>query len=145
MKKILAVILFVPAISFLIAMPALAQGATPVVPPNDVTPIILGICGLILSLLFSYVPAAKVWYGNQKNNGLLMVLFVAIVSAVYFGLSCTSFGAQLNIQVACTQLGAMEVFWGFVACLTGNQLTYLTAGATPIPTIVVPTPPKTAG
>ena len=141
MKKILAVILFVLAIVFLAALPAMAQGVTPVVPPNDVTPIILGVCGLLLSLLFSYVPALKVWYGNQKNNGLLMVLFVAIVSAAYFGLSCSPYAAQLNIQVACTQLGAVEVFWGFVACLTGNQLTYLTAGATPIPNIVVPAKP----
>ena len=142
MRKIFAAILFVLAIACLIAMPALAQGATPVVPPNDVAPIILGICGLILSLLFSYVPTLKVWYGNQKNNGLLMVLFVGIVSAAYFGLSCSPYAAQLNIQVACTQLGAMEVFWGFVACLTGNQLTYLTAGETPVATAA---PAKPAG
>ena len=138
MKKIFAAFLFVLAITLLIAMPALAQGATPVVPPNDVTPIILGLCGLILSLVFSYVPAVKIWYGNQKNNGLIMVAFVAGVSAIYFVLSCTPFGAQLNIQVACTQIGAMSVFWGFVACLTGNQLTYLTAGSTPVVTSVAP-------
>ena len=144
MKKIFATILFVLAITLLVVMPVLAQGAAPVVPPNDVTPIILGICGLILSLIFSYVPAVKVWYGNQKNNGLIMVLFVAIVSAAYFGLSCTNLGTQLNIQVACTQLGAMEVFWGFLACLTGNQLTYLTAGEAPVATVPVPGPAKPA-
>ena len=132
MKKILAVILFVLAIVFLFAVPTLAQSVTPVVAPNDITPIILSICGLILSLVFSYEPAVKIWYGNQKHNGLIMVAFVALVSAAYFGLSCTSLGAQLNIQVSCTQLGAVEVFWGFVACLGGNQLTYWTVGDAPV-------------
>jgi exosortase/archaeosortase len=138
MKKIFASVLLVLALLMLGALPVLAQGAAPVIPPNDVTPIILGICGVILSLLFSYWPAAKAWYSKQTNNGMLMVLFVAIVSAAYFGLSCTSVGPQLGIQVACTQLGAISVFWGFMACLSGNQLAYLTAGSAPTP--APPTP-----
>ena len=99
---------------------------------NSLTPIILGIAGLILSLLFSYVPALKAWYAAQTNNGLIMVGFVLLISAIYFGLGCTSLGPQLGIAVACTQAGAIEMFYGFLGCLVGNQLTYLVAGSPPV-------------
>jgi hypothetical protein len=97
--------------------------------------VILGIVGALVSLLFSYYPPLKVWYGNQKNNGLIMVGFVLVVSAAYFGLSCTSLAAQLNLQVACTQAGAVQMFYGFLGCLTGNQLAYLVSGESPTPTV----------
>ena len=132
MKKIFASVLLVLALLMLGALPVLAQGAAPVIPPNDVTPIILGICGVILSLLFSYWPAAKAWYSKQTNNGLVMVGFVLLISAIYFGLGCTSLGPQLGIAVACTQAGAIEMFYGFLGCLVGNQLTYLVAGSPPV-------------
>ena len=92
---------------------------------NSYTTVILAIAGVILSLIFSYVPAAKAWYLKQANNGLIMLGFVFLVSLIYFGLGCTSFGAQLGITVSCTQSGAVDMLWGFVGCLTGNQLTYL--------------------
>ena len=102
---------------------------------NSLTPVILGIAGAILSLVFSYVPAVKVWWDKQNNNGLLMVLFVALVSAAYFGLSCTSLGVQLGIQVSCTQVDALNVFWGFMGCLVGNQLMYQANGVAPVPPV----------
>ena len=77
----------------------------------------------------------------MKKIFATFLLVLALVSAAYFGLSCTSLGPQLGIQVACTQLGAISVFWGFMACLSGNQLAYLTAGSAPTPT--APVPPKT--
>ena len=98
---------------------------------NDLTPVILGVVGAVLSLLFSYVPAIKAWYAAQSNQGLIMVGFVLLVSLAYFGLSCTSLAAGLGITVACTQAGAIQMIYGFIGCLAGNQLAYLTTGTTP--------------
>jgi archaellum biogenesis protein FlaJ (TadC family) len=139
MKKKLAYVLLVLSIAFLIAIPtvpALAQGATPVIPASDLTNVILFVVGVIVSTAFSYFPALKVWYGNQTNNGWIMLAVTAVVSAAYFGLSCSPLAATLNIQVSCTQLGVIAVFWGFVNCILGGQLTYLMTGSALVATVV---------
>ena len=143
MKKVYVTLMIVSAIVLFSAMRALAQGASPVVPASDLTNVILFIVGMVVSTIFSYFPAVKIWYGNQQNNGWIMFVVTAIVSGAYFWLSCSPLAAQLNIQTSCTQLGAVTVFWGFVNCVIGNQLTYLTTGSAPVAT--VPAAPKPAG
>ena len=91
---------------------------------NELSTIILGIAGALLSLIFSYVPAVKAWYDLQLNKGLIMLGLNVLVAAVYFGLSCTSLTAQLHIGVSCDQPGLLLLAQALFVIATANQITY---------------------
>ena len=80
------------------------------------------IAGVVLSLVFSYVPGAKDWFekleGNTKRFVMLGALFV--VAAGIFGLSCT----PLYSYVTCDFAGAWQMLWVFVVAAIGNQTAY---------------------
>lgn len=87
---------------------------------------ILYVVGVVVSLLFSYVPKLKDWYEAQHGyKALIMVGLIAIVSAAFFGLSCTTLAAALGIQVACTSEGALAVALAFIKIIIANQAAYL--------------------
>ena len=85
--------------------------------------ILLGFAGVLVQVLFRYVPKVSDWYLAQENKGPLMLGFVAIAALLYFGAACLPY--DLGIQVACSADGAVELVKAFVAILVGNQLTYL--------------------
>lgn len=98
------------------------------------------IIGGLITLIFTYWPAAQTWFNSQVNKGPLMLLFVVIVSAAYFGLGCTSLASSLNIIVACSSGGAVALGKVVLAMAMGNGLTYLfTQPGTP----KLPAPPTT--
>lgn len=81
------------------------------------------IAGILLSLLFSYVPGASDWYGAldgvRKRLVMLGLLFIAAAGA--FALSC----AGIYDFAACDQAGAVQAVEAFIAALIANQTTYL--------------------
>jgi hypothetical protein len=83
------------------------------------------IAGILLSLLFSYVPGASDWYGAldgvRKRLVMLVLLFLAAAGA--FALSC----AGIYDYVACSQAGAVQAVEAFIAAVIANQTTYLVA------------------
>ena len=92
---------------------------------NSLSTIILGIAGVVLSLIFTYFPAAQKWYDAQSNKGLLMLAFNVVVAGAYFGLSCTPFAAQLHISVSCDQVGVFAMLQALFVMLGSNQLTMM--------------------
>jgi hypothetical protein len=80
------------------------------------------IAGLILSLLFSYVPGLSDWYGalEPTRKRLVMAGLLLAVAGGTFGLSC----AGVVDAVACTQKGALALVSAFIAALVANQATY---------------------
>lgn len=87
--------------------------------------VILGIVGAILSLVFSYIPAARVWLERQPNKGLFMLAMVFSVSFVYFGLACSPFAADLGIRLECSRAGVIELCKAIFVIASGNQLAFL--------------------
>ena len=79
--------------------------------------------GIVLSLLFSYVPKFKDWFdaldGNSKRLIMLGSLFVT--AAGVFGLSCTG---KFDIAVVCDLDGALGMFELFVWAAVANQTAY---------------------
>jgi len=79
--------------------------------------------GIVLSLVFGYIPGAKDWFENLKEDEkqTAMGIFVVLVSFAIFGLSCAN---VIVGQAECTQQGFYEflkiVFWA----LAGNVTTY---------------------
>lgn len=96
---------------------------------NPIATIILGFIGVLLSLIFRYVPKAKVWFDTKlgDNKGLFMLGLCLIVAIIYFAFGCIPLLASwLNINVGCSPQGALKMVEAFVVILLSNQITYLT-------------------
>lgn len=85
--------------------------------------------GILLSLVFSFVPPIASWYYkiDKQYRGLVMVGFTALATLGIFGLSCTG----LFNWVACTTEGAKELVTAFLILLGTNQITYLATPDSP--------------
>ena len=79
--------------------------------------------GVLLSLIFSYVPGLSEWYDAQPpvNKRLIMALSVVVIAAGAFGLSC----AGVLQSVACDQAGALGLVEAVISALVANQATFL--------------------
>jgi hypothetical protein len=85
--------------------------------------------GVVLSLVFSFIPPVATWYYgiDKKFRGLVMVGFTALTALGIFGLSCTG----MFDWVACTKAGAIDLVKAFLIILGTNQLTYMATPESP--------------
>lgn len=85
-----------------------------------------GVAGVILSLLFSYVPGLNTKFAAQseEQKKLWMLGLLVLVAAATFGLSCTKYGAMIGIPFQCTDAGAVEIIKILAAAVIANQATY---------------------
>lgn len=81
------------------------------------------IAGIVLSLIFSYIPGVKQWFGVLKPSMKQAVMggLLLLVAASVFGLSC----AGLDVGVVCDVDGALGLLRLLIAALVANQSTYL--------------------
>lgn len=79
--------------------------------------------GVVLSLLCSYVPGLKQWYGSQSAQwkSLAMLFCLVLVSVGVYILSCVGWLST----VTCDQTGIKALVNGFISALVANQATYL--------------------
>ena len=82
-----------------------------------------GIAGVVLSLVFSYVPTVRGWYEGLESQGksLIMLGLLVVVSGSIFGLSC----ANVLNYLTCDQAGALQLGQIFLNALVANQGVYL--------------------
>lgn len=80
------------------------------------------IAGVILSLVFSYIPGISDWYGalqpTQKRL-VMAVLLLAVAGGVFAG-SC----GGIWVTVTCDKAGALGLINALIAALVANQATY---------------------
>jgi len=79
--------------------------------------------GIVLSLLFSYVPKFKDWFDALEGNvkRLIMLASLFVTAAGIIGLACTG---KFDIAVACDLDGALGMFELFVLASIANQAAY---------------------
>jgi len=84
---------------------------------------LVAVAGVVLSLLFSYVPGLRTWYAALKSEikQLIMLGLLAVVSGAIFALGCFDI---LSIGITCDKYGAISMVWMFIAALVANQATY---------------------
>jgi hypothetical protein len=84
---------------------------------------IASLAGVIISLVFSYIPGVSDWYANlnAQYKSLWMLAFLLIACGVLFGAGCLGYSSQ----VACTAEGAKSLVPLFIAAAIANQATYL--------------------
>lgn len=80
------------------------------------------LAGVVVSLLFSFVPGFKEWFGKltSEKKQLFMLGLLAVVVAARFGLSC----AGRDQTFICSWDGAWMALEAFVAAVIANQGTY---------------------
>ena len=79
--------------------------------------------GVILGLVFEYLPGLGKWYQAQEDNIQRLILLgsMALVAGTIFGMGC----AGLSDTFACTKEGAFEAIKVFVSGVISSQATYL--------------------
>jgi len=85
--------------------------------------VISGAAGIILSLIFMYVPGLRVWYAEQKTEykSLMMLGALALVSGFIALSSCLDWW----VFISCDKGGFLELIETFVLALVANQSTYM--------------------
>ena len=90
----------------------------------DVTTVggITAIAGIVLSLLFSYVPGLNTWYYKQDKQaqGLVMAGILFLVVASLYGLGCSN----LIGGFSCGFPSIWKLLGLFIQSLVANQVTY---------------------
>ena len=81
------------------------------------------LAGILLSVLFEYVPGLNTWYGKLTDTWqrLMMLGMLIVVALGAFGLSCGSFISA----VSCDKQGIVNLIQAIVAAVVANQATFL--------------------
>lgn len=78
--------------------------------------------GVVLAILFEYVPGLKDWFNALDDNYQRLVMLIALlwVVAGSFGLSC--YGKFEYFE--CSEAGVWAAVQAFIAALVANQSTH---------------------
>jgi hypothetical protein len=105
-------------------------------------PQLSALAGIVLSLLFSYVPQLQAWYSakDSKTQSLIMLGMLVLVAVGVYGISCLAWWPGLT-AITCDKQGIKDLIEAFVAALIANQATY-TISPTPANHKISPQPAK---
>jgi len=80
------------------------------------------IAGVVLSLVFAYIPGVKNWFDKleSKHKQAVMGVVLVLVAISIFGLACYG----VVDVVKCTQAGALGLLRVLIGALVGNQSVY---------------------
>lgn len=86
--------------------------------------LLAGIAGVVLSLVFAYVPGIEGWFNGLSGTvkRLINLGALVLVAAAVFGLGCAKW---FNVPVTCDQAGIEGLVKAFVAAAIANQGAYL--------------------
>ena len=85
--------------------------------------VISGAAGVLLSLIFMYIPGLRSWYAAQATElkSVIMLGSLAAVSAFIMASSCLGWWTW----VSCDQGGIMKLVETFIVALVANQSIYV--------------------
>ena len=86
--------------------------------------VLSSIAGIVLSLVFSYVPGISDWFGKLEATykRLVMLALLVVVGIGVFGVTCWGI---VKTGITCDQAGAIGLVKVLVVALVANQSTYL--------------------
>jgi len=92
--------------------------------PEQVMELILGIAGVILQLVYKFVPAVSDWLDKFAYKGLVILGLDVVVAGALLALACSPFAADLDIALACEQ-GTVFLLLKALVLIATQQGTYL--------------------
>jgi hypothetical protein len=86
--------------------------------------LIVSIAGVVLSLLFSYIPGLRTWYAAliTETKQLIMLGLLVLVTTAIFVLGCYGI---LSTGIACDKFGAIALIQMLIVGIVSNQAAYL--------------------
>lgn len=86
--------------------------------------LIVSIAGIVLSLLFSYIPGLRTWYAAliTETKQLIMLGLLILVTAAIYALGCYGI---LDTGIVCGKEGIIALVQMLVYGLVSNQAAYL--------------------
>ena len=87
---------------------------------------IAGFAGVLLSLIFNYVPGLNTKFAGlaKETQQLVMLGLMVLVSAAALGLACANLAVDFGIAVECTQAGVISLLQALFFAVVGNQGAY---------------------
>ena len=84
------------------------------------------VAGLVLSLLFSYVPGLNGWFDALESTykRIIMLVLLIVVAGGAYALACVGASEQLGLAVTCDYEGGVVLARVFIAALVANQAAY---------------------
>jgi len=84
------------------------------------------ICGVVLSLVFNYVPGISGKWGvlMPEYKRLIMLIMLVVVAGVVFGLACSGWGADFGVTVVCGKAGFVGLLQALIYAVMANQTAY---------------------
>lgn len=89
--------------------------------------LLAGLAGVLLSLLFAYIPGAEGWFAALDGVKKRLVMLGLLISAVVL-VAIASCTGLYDVGIACTQAGIADLIRLFLTAFVANQATYLMAG-----------------
>ncbi len=91
--------------------------------------LLVSVAGVVLSLLFSYLPGLSAWYGELSGDRkrLIMLGMLALVAGGMYALDCGGLLVKIAPDVAgmCSSAdGWVQVVRAFVVAMIANQSAY---------------------
>lgn len=82
--------------------------------------------GVLLSLLFSYVPGLNTWFAGLEAiyKRLIMLALLLLTALAVYGIACIGWGEWLGVALTCDKTGLVELVRAFVLAMIANQATY---------------------
>lgn len=92
--------------------------------------LLAGLAGVLLSLLFSYVPGAEGWFSDRKpvEKRLVMLGLLVLSALLLMAASCTNL---YDVGIACNQQGITDLIRLFLVAFVSNQSTYVMSARSP--------------
>lgn len=85
------------------------------------------IAGVVLSLLFSYVPGVNTWFTALKSiyKRIIMLVLLVVVAAAVYGLSCAGILQDMvGWHMTCDRTGLINLIYTVILAIMANQSTY---------------------
>lgn len=81
------------------------------------------IAGVVLSLIFSYVPGLSTWFAGKSSEvkSLVMLAVLVATAAGIYGVGCLGW---FDTGIACTGAGALELGKILLVAVIANQSTH---------------------
>lgn len=89
--------------------------------------LIAAVVGVLLTLIFYYVPGAQAWLDTKtaEQKRLVMLGATLLVALGALGIACTGFAADFGLPLTCDRAGIVGLIKAFLAAIGANQASYM--------------------